>query len=89
MPLSSGGVVRLHVGLRVTVAAPEKPFFAVVRLVVPVRHFLRFPAWASALAAAVFEALPVRPSLKTALAAFAARGLVCFLLAILFTSPAK
>jgi hypothetical protein len=42
------------------------------------------PFWESALAAAVLEAALVRPSLSTALAAFAALLLVCFLLAVIF-----
>lgn len=51
------------------------------------RHFpRRFGTCDSALAAADFDALPVRPSRNTLLAALAAFGLVTLPLAIYFTS---
>lgn len=74
-------VVRLCVGLGISLTAPEEALFPVARLFLPVGHLLPLPFWDSALAAAVFEAALVRPSLKTLLAAVAALLLVCLLLA--------
>lgn len=86
MPTTSFGVVSFRIGLRAPLAAPKEPFFAVTGFVpVPaVNHFLPWPFWDSALAAAVFEAGLVRPSLRTLLAAVAALLLVCFRLGAMF-----
>lgn len=80
VPVASGSVVRLRVGLRATFAAPVEALFAVQRLFLPpVPHLLPLPFWERALAAAVLEAALVRPSLKTLLAAVAALRPVCLL----------
>lgn len=78
-PCPRKDVVRLRVGLSVAFTAPEEALFAVERLfLLAAPHFLPLPFWDRALAAAVFEAALVRPSLRTLLAAEAALELVCF-----------
>jgi len=90
VPRSCKNVVRLCVGLRVAFAAPVEALFAVEWLfLLPAPHFFPLPFWDRALAAAVFEAALVRPSLRTLLAADAALELVCleFLDAMVYYFP--
>ena len=71
-PSSSLRVVDLDVGVRIAGRTPVKALFAVHRLRPAPGHFLPLPFWERALAAAVFEAALVRPSLRTLLAAVGA-----------------
>lgn len=79
VPQPSRDKICFRVGLRVAFASPKEALFTVQRFfLLPVPHFLPLPFWDRALAAAVFEAALVRPSLRTLLAADAALELVCF-----------